>query len=196
MQSWGYKESTKSKHMLYFLRMSKTYTLLTDIKSDVTQIATPVEDGVYYLSNEEEDDDTDSAEDEEQTADFFIDRKTLQCNICDRSFLTLTELRFHLRKVHQGADLKSKCKYCGNHFSDLNAHIARVHEATKNFECEECGKRFFRLPEVKEHINAVHKKLKPFECNSCDFRAVSTAKLNQHYKFVHANHRPHKCDRE
>ncbi|EDV98589.1 GH22313 [Drosophila grimshawi] len=64
---------------------------------------------------------------------------------------------------------KFVCDQCGWSFRDLSNmkdHAVR-HSGVKNFECEECGCKFFTRPLLMLHVRVHHKGEKPFVCKYC-----------------------------
>ena len=78
-----------------------------------------------------------------------------QCERCDRSFVTRSQLKFHISCDHEGVK-KHICETCGKAFekpSSLKMHVATVHEGIKNFKCTHCGKAFGKKSTLNRHIN-------------------------------------------
>ena len=69
------------------------------------------------------------------------DKKTFECNLCQKMF-----------------SLK------GN----MNFHIKRVHEKLKPFPCDRCDKFFLTEGRVRTHKEISHDKVKKVQCNICN----------------------------
>ena len=52
--------------------------------------------------------------------------------------------------------------------TNLNGHIAAVHEGRKPFKCNTCDACFSYKQYLDGHIAAVHERKKLFKCNFCD----------------------------
>ena len=157
-----------------------------------------------YVSNVDEDSDDDSEDNgdsdshsepqkDDESGQFVDQNSSYRCKLCHFAYTTMGKLKNHIKNEHE--KVNTRCEYCDKSFVDLQTHVDRVHKKLKNFECQECGKTFFRLPEFKDHNNIVHKNFKPFQCNLCPFKAINNGKLNYHHKIVHRNIRSHPCDR-
>ena len=122
------------------------------------------------------------------------EKKRHTCDKCGKTFGRSSELNRHYSNIHEEKNI-NKCEYCNKDFvGNLQSHVDRVHKNIRNFECKECGNRFFKDAELKTHIDVVHKKLKPFKCELCPYRAINNGKLNYHHKLVHENVRPYPCE--
>ena len=119
---------------------------------------------------------------------------TVQCSICQRSFLSQAKLQDHLKSVHSK---NIQCDLCEKSFStqkSLNTHIDYSHKKEASFVCDECGNKFKAKGLLASHIEIVHKGIR-HHCTykSCNFVCVSKGYLVQHIKTVHEGLRL-KCD--
>ena len=78
--------------------------------------------------------------------------------------------------------------------SNLNKHIASVHDGKKPFKCNICEASFPQKQNLNIHIASVHEGKKPFKCNSCDASFVSKHGLTVHIYSVHEFKKPFKCN--
>ena len=61
-------------------------------------------------------------------------------------------------------------------------HIQEVHEGRKDYKCDECGKSFTQLGNMKKHIYIVHRGHKDYNCNSCGKLFSRAGNLKKHMK--------------
>jgi hypothetical protein len=80
--------------------------------------------------------------------------KKIYCEMCD--FVTVSSylLNRHLKQAHTTKEEapRSECLECGRSFKCkfyLEEHVLRKHVGTKNFQCSECGNKFFSQVELK-----------------------------------------------
>ena len=97
----------------------------------------------------------------------FESSKLNQCDICTKKFKTVT----HLKR-----------------------HIMRVHEGIKKFQCDSCGKKFVEKKDLTKHVLCVHENIRNFLCDKCDRHFATNDQLKRHFKFVHEGLRPHSCE--
>ena len=48
------------------------------------------------------------------------------------------------------------------HKSNLNTHIAAVHEGRKHFKCDTCDAKFTQKSKLNTHVATVHEEMKPY----------------------------------
>ena len=106
------------------------------------------------------------------------------CHQCDFRCTSKKDLRRHI-ETHEE---KKPCPECGQKVRKLEAHIQTVHtpDEMKSQQCQDCGKGFFNLDELKKHRMNVHLKLRPYKCRyGCDVGYNDRSNRNQHEKRVH-----------
>ena len=82
-----------------------------------------------------------------------------------------------------------KCSECNDVFttrSQLNGHLAFVHEGKKTYNCNICGKIF-----VSE--KSANGNIWPNKCNVCESHFSNKHHMNGHAADVHEGIKPHKC---
>jgi uncharacterized Zn-finger protein len=70
------------------------------------------------------------------------------------------------------------CDYKSSRKTDMNRHIASVHEGKKPFKCGACDYMSVRKVDLKKHISSVHEntRTEPYVCTICD--AIFSRKTN------------------
>lgn len=120
------------------------------------------------------------------------------CDCCDLKFNTKAELAEHIDSEKKIVQVdKYKCIPCELNFTtpfELKKHLAIAHQKKKNFECDQCEKKY-----ISNHLLQMHKKshenLKEYKCGSenCSFETNSPYDLNNHIKRMHNPVRPFIC---
>ena len=78
------------------------------------------------------------------------------------------------------------CTLCNRKFkfnSELKKHVKRIHSMIKDFNCDDCGKRFCSNPDLTQH-KQTHSEEK-FPCHICGMRLARKANLIGHIKRAH-----------
>lgn len=81
---------------------------------------------------------------------------------------------------------KYVCDQCGWSFRDLSNmkdHALR-HSGVKNFECNDCGRKFFTRPLLMLHDRVHHKGEKPFVCKYCGMGFRNSPSRCRHERYV------------
>ncbi|QQP56964.1 Uncharacterized protein FKW44_001809 [Caligus rogercresseyi] len=85
-------------------------------------------------------------------------KKKHACNLCDKAFAQIINLRTHVATVHEGKK-NYPCPECDKNFTqkgNLKAHITTIHQKLKNFQCVYCHKLFSQKGNMKTHIKNTH----------------------------------------
>uniref|UniRef100_A0A182T9L9 Transcription factor grauzone n=1 Tax=Anopheles maculatus TaxID=74869 RepID=A0A182T9L9_9DIPT len=111
----------------------------------------------------------------------------LQCEYCKKWFSGKYNLNKHIRFLHMQDGQVFPCDIC-QHVSPnsraLANHKQRIH-VEERFECEYCGKRFKRRPNLREHV-ATHTNVPLYTCEICENRTFnSKANYFTHRKNKH-----------
>ncbi|XP_050400023.1 zinc finger protein OZF [Patella vulgata] len=118
--------------------------------------------------------------------------KTLNCELCDKSFKTTAGLNLHV-KTHNG-DKPIDCDICGKSFKTsvgLNLHI-QSHSGEKPIDCEVCGKSFSSKAHLTYHLRT-HFGKKSYHCDYCTKAFASNTLLTRHIR-THTGEKPFKCE--
>ncbi|XP_055609721.1 transcription factor grauzone-like [Uranotaenia lowii] len=110
----------------------------------------------------------------------------VQCHICSKWVNGKTNLRMHIKTVHNEKNGPVLCDICNQQYPNHRAmysHKQRVHVEEK-FECEFCGKKFKRKIYLKEH-RASHTGEALYSCDLCGMTTNSNANLYSHKKSKH-----------
>ena len=81
---------------------------------------------------------------------------------------------------------KMDCTLCNRKFkfnSELKKHVKRIHSMIKDFNCDDCGKRFCSNPDLTQH-KQTHSEEK-FPCHICGVKLARKANLIGHIKRAH-----------
>ena len=114
-------------------------------------------------------------------------KKQAICNICNKPFSTLGNMRNHLMTIHQNYRPYS-CKFpgCNKKYSiesRYQVHL-RTHIGTKPFICQICNKSFNEKGNLKTHLR-FHSELRPFKCPYCTKSYKTNGHLKDHIEIQH-----------
>lgn len=115
-------------------------------------------------------------------------KKTFECHLCKKQSSGRQALQIHMKSMHTGHTLLHKCPYpmCSKSFtqkSHLNAHTNEIHTKKIMFECDECGKKFYRKGHLIDHLKSKHGM--KFKCNLCKTALASKQSLKRHMNSMH-----------
>ena len=102
------------------------------------------------------------------------------CNICNKAFKKLFNLKQHMR-VHTNEKLL-KCAQCKKRFNDrssMNKHTKTVHADLRPYTCSLCEKCLTSSSHLKDH-QVTHTNQKEFQCLQCGKSFAFRSSLNKH----------------
>lgn len=121
-------------------------------------------------------------------------RNISNCPYCDVPFRSYYQRNQHMVKVHD-LDVKYKCNVCNKGYilkSLLMSHIKKNHLMERNYQCIECGYRFFSNKALKAHM-VKHTGEKNYTCEVCHKSYARKYTLREHMR-IHNNDRRFKCE--
>jgi len=107
--------------------------------------------------------------------------KPWQCQFCEKSFATTSDLKQHM-STH-GMGKIHKCADCGRQFNNRDSAILhrKQHNNERTHVCQECGKGFFKASCLSRHMRC-HTGEKPFPCEFCGRKFSQITTLKHHKK--------------
>jgi KRAB domain-containing zinc finger protein len=125
--------------------------------------------------------------------------KRFECDKCGKKYLTAHLLNLHSKShenLREHKCLIDGCKFETNSPYDLNNHIRRIHNPTRDHECSECNKRFKRRCDMENHKKNVHTIVKTYvKCPICTTivleKGLQSHIINRHTE--KAEHKPFEC---
>jgi len=105
--------------------------------------------------------------------------KPFQCEVCNKGFVSKSNLSAHLR-LHEGTALRYSCSQCDKKFShpsEVKQHMV-VHTGVRAYTCHQCGNKYSRYPSLWKHLkkcNFTHKVIlvKPLKQESVEVAGES-----------------------
>ena len=98
-----------------------------------------------------------------------------KCDICNKLFSNKSNLRKHIKSVHE--KIKFKCEICDKELSrkdELQRHKLSVHSKNIEFKCIVCERKFSRKDNLLAHKNVCCK------CKHCHEQFSSPSELLNH----------------
>lgn len=135
--------------------------------------------------------------------------KSYACEICEKIFDELVDLRVHKVTEHDlftgttktvgnnseaTSERKHICEICDLSFKTLvhlKSHTV-IHSDERPYSCEVCDSTFKRKGDLTAHT-LIHLKTKPYSCKQCSFATVRLGDLREHFR-THTDYRPFECN--
>ena len=119
--------------------------------------------------------------------------KTLECDLCNKKFLTPFALKKH-QQTHTAIEERTQtCLKCGVSVANMKQHERFVHQKDLPFSCPEqdCQTKFTSSLHLRKHMESVHNKAK-LACPQCK-KMIGVNSLASHIRIVHQKQRNSEC---
>ncbi|XP_037034723.1 protein snail homolog Sna-like isoform X2 [Bradysia coprophila] len=126
----------------------------------------------------------------------------MQCRLCPQRFTLRKYLEKHMRQQHfhtqkrPNATEEYECDICSKRFiskTKIRQHlITHINEGRRKFLCVACGNQFCSKFGLAQHISAIHDKEQKFQCTKCNRRFAHKHNLKTHMN-RHNGIRPYAC---
>ncbi|XP_070771292.1 zinc finger protein 142 [Enoplosus armatus] len=109
------------------------------------------------------------------------------CDLCDKTFGTVTKLRQHKMRIHdkQPTHFCSLCDFSGYTLDDVRRHNRRCHTGELLHACTHCDSQFSSEVALRNHCKRVHQLQVCFSCKQCDYTCSSEVTLRTHQESKH-----------
>lgn len=129
----------------------------------------------------------------EEHMNFHLNIRPYTCEVetCKKSFIYEQSYKNH-KKLHLGKDFE--CSICRKQFitsTNLKYHLTRVHQGVKKYACNQCDKQYFTLQHLKVH-QLSHLETKAYTCDVCHRKITHYASLLSHM-LLHTG-KPFQCE--
>ena len=126
-------------------------------------------------------------------------KKKYSCDICDKISTSSSNLRNHIKAIHEGVNFE--CKSCPKIFATagiLRNHTKIVHEGIELFKCDICDKSCSNKQNLQthitKHIKNIYRGSKNYNCDSCNKTYSQLGDLKRHKYQKH--NEGEKCQKE
>lgn len=100
-----------------------------------------------------------------------------KCGFCTSSFTRKDNLKVHIKKLHQQADVNKVLE---------NLEVVNVQLKQKPHVCKTCSKSFSRASHLRQHEGTHDPDRKKIACPLCNEGFVNASSLKRHNKVAHA----------
>ncbi|XP_071541248.1 uncharacterized protein [Panulirus ornatus] len=125
-------------------------------------------------------------------SNFESEERRFKCAHCPKSFKTNGTRNDHERNLHKKLR-PYNCDECGKNFYrkfNLTVH-KRKHSSDRPHECKICKKRFKSYISVKTHME-IHSDRRPFMCENCG-KVFKTLSVLDSHRAIHTGETKHNC---
>ncbi|KAH1003731.1 hypothetical protein HUJ04_003601 [Dendroctonus ponderosae] len=114
--------------------------------------------------------------------------KPFSCTICNTGFKTNSALRRHIRELHDQTRM-FYCNECGKHFNSKTNYVIHSKRHTLEFavHCEHCNEGFVTKSEYRRHFDSKH-NTKDYVCDTCGKTMSSERHLKEHRRIHEKNY--------
>ncbi|XP_040573841.1 uncharacterized protein [Lepeophtheirus salmonis] len=119
--------------------------------------------------------------------------KCIYCN--DTSYRKLMSLTRHYSNCHSAGSSVFSCDICSKVFSkqrNLNNHVSRCHDKSKEFKCTKCPFVFHNKSYLKKHIS-IHED-PSIICSVCGRCFKTQSQYNSHVRYAHDSNKNFVCE--
>ena len=115
-------------------------------------------------------------------------RKTYQCQLCQKTFTSGNNLEEHIKVKHEN-HTPQQCDECNRAFGRPHALKAHKYNMHKRSKCDICGQVLCNTFWLKRHMSAAHGIMPEgsFPCSHCSLFFSSKGAKDNHVKKQHAD---------
>ena len=116
---------------------------------------------------------------------FHLPNKKTPCHLCGKVFRSDYQLKRHIRDHSREKEL---CTICNKEVNSLHRHMKAVHtkEEDKKYQCQDCGRGFLSMHNLKTHQMNIHIKSRPYKCRyGCTFAYNDPSNRDAHERKKH-----------
>lgn len=110
-------------------------------------------------------------------------KNPFHCKLCAHKCLNAVMYERHMNNKH-GENRTLQCELCPRSFAKKTHFTRHMkgHTAERIFVCEVCKRTFYDFKALKSHMLRIHLLEKPFGCGKCEERFDIESELNEHTK--------------
>lgn len=110
------------------------------------------------------------------------------CDVCDKTFGTVTKLRQHMTRIHDKhpTHFCSFCDFSSYTPGDVKRHSLRCHTGDLEHACSQCDAHFSSVIALQNHCKRAHQLQVCLSCRQCDYTCSNEVTLKTHQLNKHA----------